>query len=104
MILLINLIITIILSILIGCLVVFIDFCFNEGNIFEKYYIKILKLEKTHPYIFKMLGGCIFCFGTWIYIILFTLICILFNMNFIFIVLGLGLNYVTINFLLKYLF
>jgi hypothetical protein len=53
---------------------IFIDFCFNEGNIFDWYYSLILKLQDNHPKLFKVLGGCIVCFSFWIHFILFMFI------------------------------
>jgi hypothetical protein len=78
-------------------LVVFLDFCMNEGNIFDKYYIFILKYENIYPNIFKLLGGCIYCFGTWIYIGMFLLFAILLNFNILFLFLGIGSNYFFIK-------
>lgn len=48
-------------------LVVFIDFCFNEGNIFDWYYIFLLdRIKPKSPKIAKMLGLCAVCFGFWV--------------------------------------
>lgn len=80
-----------------SCLSKFIDFCFNDGNIFSKYYSYILNFETKHPMIFKILGGCVFCFGTWVYIILFILVGIL-PINLL--ILGLGVNYIFIKHLI----
>jgi len=45
----------------------FLDFCFNEGNIFDWYYEFIQeKFYDNHPKIFKVLGGCIYCFSFWV--------------------------------------
>lgn len=52
----------------------FIDFCFNEGNILDFYYKFILNNVKPYSEkLFKLLGGCIICFGFWINISLFLL-------------------------------
>ena len=61
---------TIITSLTIGFitsyLAVFLEYCFDEGMIFNKYYKLIDKLPE---WINKPLGGCIICYGTWITIV-----------------------------------
>lgn len=50
----------------------FIDWCFNEGNIFSNYYIFLLeKVKPVAPNLSKVMGLCIVCFGFWFNIVLF---------------------------------
>lgn len=99
-----NLLILFIVSIYSSFLVKFIDFCFNEGNIFDRYYLFIYnKFEKDNLKIFKVLGGCIYCFGTWIFIINYLLFNIYYSLPFIFIFFGIGINYISIDILTKIL-
>lgn len=78
----------------------FIDFCFNEGNIFDWYYLYIYeKFESKSPKLFKVLGGCIYCYGSWIYIAIFIAFNYYYNIPFIFIFLGLGINYISLRIL-----
>ena len=88
-----NMLNLIIFAFLNALFVSFIDFCFNEGNIFEKYYLFILKYKEKHPFIFKILGGCIFCFGTWIYIFHHIFLSLKGELDITYIFLGMGLNY-----------
>lgn len=80
----------------------FFDFCFNEGNIFDWYFSYIYeKFNKIHPKLFKVLGGCIYCFGSWIYIMLFILFNHIYPIPYVFIFLGLGINFITLMILEK---
>lgn len=63
---LLNLIIYVILGITSGMLVKFIDFCFNEGNIFDFYYIFVLWVETKSKKMAKLLGLCPHCYGFWV--------------------------------------
>lgn len=54
-------------------LVVFIDFCFNEGNILDFYYRWLLRLETTRPKLAKLLGICPICMGFWVGVGVYTL-------------------------------
>jgi hypothetical protein len=99
-----DLIILIIVGILSSFFVKFIDFCFNEGNIFDWYYLHISnKFELNNTKLFKLLGGCIYCFGTWIFIIMFLLFNIYYPLPFIFIFFGMGVNYISIELINKYI-
>jgi hypothetical protein len=91
-------------SILISLFIKFVDFCFYEGNIFDKYYLYIHeKYQENSPKLFKVLGGCIFCYGTWIYIILFCLFNIYYSLPIIFLFFGMGINYVALHVLNNYI-
>jgi hypothetical protein len=46
--------------------VFFTDWCMNEKNIFEKYYIWLLKLQPRYPMLTKPLGLCPVCMGFWV--------------------------------------
>lgn len=74
----------------------FLDMCFEENMIFHWYYKLI---ERLPEYLFKPLGGCIYCFGSWIFLILYT--CLIAKFSGL-IVLGIGFNYVFIKALEKY--
>jgi hypothetical protein len=54
-------------------LVVFIDFCFNTGNIFDWYYKKLLHLSPKHPKLAKVLGMCPVCMGFWVGVFTFSI-------------------------------
>jgi hypothetical protein len=58
-------ILLIILSISSVGLLKLIDFSFDDGNILDWYYKYILRYEVSNPKLFKLLGGCIYCFGFW---------------------------------------
>ena len=48
-------------------LVVFIDFCFNEGNILDWYYsLLISRVQPRSPKLAKVLGMCPVCMGFWV--------------------------------------
>lgn len=49
----------------------FIDFCFNEGNIFDWYYSFLLYVELFLPKLAKVLGLCNICMNFWVSTILF---------------------------------
>jgi hypothetical protein len=99
-----DLLILFIISIFISFFIKFVDFCFYEGNIFDKYYLYIHeKFEQNSPKLFKVLGGCIFCYGTWIYIILFSLFNLCYTLPLIFLLFGMGINYIVIHILNNYI-
>jgi hypothetical protein len=55
-------------------LVVFLDFCTNDGNIFDWYYILILNyIKPKSPKWAKVLAMCPICFGFWVSTALFVL-------------------------------
>jgi hypothetical protein len=100
----IDLLIFFIVSIFISFFIKFVDFCFYEGNIFDKYYLYIHeKFEEKSPKLFKVIGGCIFCYGTWIYIITFSIFNIYYPLPILFIILGMGINYISIHVLNNYI-
>jgi hypothetical protein len=63
--------VTVVFAISSALLVKFIDFCFNEGNIFDWYYKILLDLEEKYPKLTKVFGLCPKCFGFWISFLLF---------------------------------
>lgn len=84
-------------SVFVSFFIKFFDFCFNEGNIFDWYYKFIYeKFENKKPKLFKVLGGCIYCFGSWIYIMLFALLTTIYSIPFILIFIGLGINFISL--------
>jgi hypothetical protein len=98
-----DLLILFIVSIFSSFLVKFIDFCFNEGNIFDRYYLFIYnKFEKENPKLFKVLGGCIYCFGTWVFMFIYLLFNLYYTLPIIFILFGMGVNYISIEILNKF--
>ena len=59
-----------------------IFFSFNKGNVLDFYYdFMSEKLELSNPKLFKVVCGCIYCFGFWASIISFTIFKI--NTNYI---------------------
>lgn len=77
----------------------FLDMCFKKGMIFRKYYNWItywfyidrikwvdlyyggntpnpfrIKKKNKFVWLWKVLGGCVYCFGTWVFIIFYTLV------------------------------
>jgi hypothetical protein len=78
---------------------VFFDMCMQEGMILYRYYRNI---EKFPAWIFKPLGGCVYCSGTWIFICTYLIIAKnVFPIEFVslavFGILGIGLNHVFIK-------
>ena len=66
------LIISIVLGVVNNYFIRFIDWCFNDGNIFSKYYIFLLeKVQPVAPNLSKVMGLCIVCFGFWVNLFLF---------------------------------
>ena len=72
-------------------IVKFIDFCFSDKNILDWYYLLILSLECRHPKLFKVLGGCIVCFGFWVNLGLFLVTAYCFNLPYIWGILFMGM-------------
>jgi hypothetical protein len=73
----------IILGISSGLFSKFIDFCFNEGNIFDFYYLFIIThIEPVSPKLAKMLGVCNTCFNFWFSTFLFPVFLYLLGLNF----------------------
>ena len=67
----------------------------NEGMIFHGWYKFIEKAQEKEPCFYKILGGCIYCTGSWIFLMLYPWVMSwegLLN-----IILGLGFNYVFIK-------
>ena len=85
----------ILLCVCTGFLSCFIDECMNEGMIFVKYYEFIQ--DNLPEWLFKPLGGCVFCFGTWVCIVFMAL----FHVKLLYFPLGIGINYFTILVTLK---
>lgn len=85
--------IIIILSISSFGLIKLIDFSFNEGNVLDWYYMLILKLEDKYPKLFKVLGGCLICFGFWFYnFIYFFIIANLISLSPLYYIIYIGLS------------
>lgn len=67
-----NLIISITVGYICYCLVLFIDFTMNDGNIMDWYYAIIKNyVYPKHPKIAKVLGMCPICFGFWVTLFIF---------------------------------
>lgn len=78
------LIIFIVLGISSGILSYFIDFCFNDGNIFDFYYNWIVDyVEPVYPKLAKPLGLCNVCFNFWVSTFLFVMYYIIFSSVFL---------------------
>jgi hypothetical protein len=88
-----NIFIVIFISFISSCYIYFIDFCFNDGNIFDWYYKILLQLETKYPKLVKPLGLCPICFGFWFNLIFFTLVNLLFfKISFFYIIFSIGIN------------
>lgn len=79
----------------------FLDMCMEAGMILNWYYKLI---ERLPEYLFKPLGGCIYCFSTWVYILVFAFSQELppTKQNILGLFLGLGINYIFIKAFEKY--
>jgi hypothetical protein len=73
-------------------LTVFLDMCFEDGMILHGYYKAIYRLPKV---LFKPLGGCVYCFSVWVFVLFFFSFRVETNLLGLFI--GLGINYVFIK-------
>ena len=61
----------------------FIDFCFNEGNVLDFYYLWVITvIEPLYPKLAKPLGVCNVCFNFWFSTFLFPLLLISFGLSF----------------------
>lgn len=95
------------LAFLTAALSLFIAFCLKDGNIFETYGNWIERKSEENPkleYWLKPIGGCVYCFGTWVFIGLF--VGLIPNTNgliqyFMVLFLGCGVNYISIDLLSK---
>ncbi len=75
----------IILGCLSACFSYFIDFCFNEGNIFDFYYKFIVdKFSESNPKLFKILGGCNVCFNFYLSTIIYIIYTLVLSFNWLF--------------------
>ncbi len=78
----------------------FLDFCMGEGNIMDCYHRAISYLP---GWAYKPLGGCLYCFSSWIFTGMFLLwskdfACLdLKTLNFVELFQGLGINYIIIK-------
>jgi hypothetical protein len=60
----------------------FLDRCMEKGMIFRSYYNWITywlwlsknSVKNKYQWLFKVLGGCVYCFGTWVFIVLYLVI------------------------------
>lgn len=81
----------------------FLEFCIQDGNIFESYgkwIEKTSEKKKSYEYWLKPIGGCVFCFGTWVYIITYLIFVFdktAFIPSFIVLFLGCGVNYLFLS-------
>lgn len=75
----------------------FVDMCMEEGMILHWYYKLIERLPEV---LFKPLGGCIYCFSAWCFV-LFYCLSDGGDKNFV-LFLGIGINYIFIKSIEKY--
>lgn len=93
---------TALLSLFTASLSVFLEFCLREGNIlgFWTNWIEYINSE----YVKKPLGSCIYCFGTWVFIV-FYLVTLPQNCHLepriIGLLLGIGVNHIFVSLLTK---
>jgi len=78
----------------------------EDGNILHPYYILITKLfEKRFNFLFKILGGCIFCSSFWISLLFFIIFFIGFNgyiSSFLFVIPFIGLSTGLVLFIMRF--
>jgi hypothetical protein len=65
----------------------------NEGMIFHGWHKFIERLGQERLWLYKVLGGCTYCYGTWIFIIFYMSV---FPLSW-FLLIGIGFNYVFIK-------
>jgi len=75
----------------------FIDFCFNENNIFDFYYKFLLSIKDKYFKLTKPLGLCPICMGFWFALFIFILFSIYYPLNYIWFI-----PYISFNFYLNY--
>ncbi len=93
---------TALLALFTASLSVFLEFCLREGNIFWFWtnWIEYIKSD----YVRKPFGECIFCFGTWIFIVFYL---VMSRQNdyleprIIGLLLGIGVNHIFVSLLTK---
>jgi hypothetical protein len=74
----------------------FIDFCFGEGNIFEKYYLFLLTyVEPKSKWLFKILGGCNICLNFWVSLFIFIIYFFVINVKPIYFIPYIGFSVIT---------
>jgi hypothetical protein len=86
-------------------LTLFLDMCMDEGMIFSWWYKFIQRVGENRLWLFKVLGGCTYCYGTWIFICTYLAISSLSQSVFpynsfilaVYGILGIGFNYVFIK-------
>jgi hypothetical protein len=67
----------------------------QEGMILHRYYLAI---ERLPLFVFKPLGGCSYCFGTWIFLSVYMLSIAEISTQ---ILLGIGINHIFIRIIEK---
>lgn len=58
----------------------FLDYCIEEGNIFD-FYSKWLDKELGSSWFYKPLGGCVICANVWIAFVTFVVVFSIFNIH-----------------------
>lgn len=75
-----------------------IDFCFNEGNLLDNYYLFLIDhVKPKYPKLSKPLGLCIKCMSIWICLILSSLFFWYLEIPFIYIFISIAINFYEIN-------
>lgn len=82
-----------------ACLSLFLEMCMQEGMVLHSYYKAI---EKFPVALFKPLGGCVYCFGTWVFICTYlmwgkSVLTGNFSILTLYCLFGIGFNYVFIK-------
>ena len=70
-----------------------LDFSFNEGNIFDWYYVFLLEyVEPISKKLAKPLGTCIKCFSVWVCFFVFGIFCLFTTIPWYYILLSQGFS------------
>lgn len=76
----------------------FLYFCYSDDEIFNGYWKFLVKyVEPNFPNLFKILGGCVYCHGTWVCILLFVFFQFIYGWSFLWLLLCLGVNYFVLK-------
>lgn len=86
----------------------FLDFSFNEGNIFAfwfRFLNKYFYQNKKNPFsfLYSPLGGCLFCMNIWVTTVIFAFTFYFFGLNWVWWIPATCLSHFILNLFAKYL-
>ena len=84
-----------------ACFSLFLDYCFEEDEIFERYRPWIKKKLGTgrFSWLIKPLGDCVVCMNGWLSILSFFGVCLFFSVSVVWLVPYISLSYVILRIL-----